>query len=369
MNADDEKILSRELREVASGLTIPPRPQMPAERRRIQHLGRPLLVAAAMIVVAAGGVAVLAPFGDDGGQRPAASPPVETPADEPTVRPLTADVPTVPFLFDGRMYVDGEQVPGTWLTMHQADGAWTAQRADNTWWWGTGADENPIAGPVVLQPRISPDGSLLAVATATREGGQVLLIDTRSGDTVDALQTSAEQGSSDHLGVVAVTDDAKVFLQSDSRRLMWLDGDETVDLATTAPEQWVQGSTSAGLIVFDGTADGESSATYLAEVSDAGEPNRLRTLPSDNVVVNPSGTWLGYGGSWGGEAGTIPEITAQRIDGSSQLRLPAPDDRELVAVTWEDDDMLLAESYSDGSPTGLARCSIREEACLAIDGP
>ncbi|WP_026876871.1 hypothetical protein [Jiangella gansuensis] len=372
MNIDVEEILSRELREVASGLKVPVRPPMPQERHRTQHLWRPLLVAAAVIIIVAGAVAVVAPYGNDGGPRPATSPPVETPAEEPAVRPLTADVPTVPFLFGGRLYVGGEQLPGTWGTMNRAGGAWAAQRLDETWWWGNGAGQNSISGTVILQPRLSPDGILLAVGSSTREGGQVLLIDTRSGETVNTLQTTATgPGDPDPLGVVAVTNDMKVFLESNSRRLMWLaaEGDETVDLDATAPDQWVQGSTPAGLIVFDGTADGEGDATYLAEVSDSGTPNRLRTLPGESVVVNPSGTWLGHSGTWGGESQTIPEITALQFDGSRQLTLQPPDERELLAVTWEDDDLLLAELHTDGSPTGLARCSIREEACLVIDVP
>ncbi|NEE03323.1 hypothetical protein [Phytoactinopolyspora halotolerans] len=375
MNGDVEEILTRELRDVASGLEVPVRPLMPQDGRQIQRPWRPLLVAAAMILIVAGAVAAVSSYRGDGVPQPATSPPIETPdeePEEPPARPLTADVPTVPFLFDGRSHVDGEQLPGSWGVVNTAGGTWTAQRADGSWWWGVDTEQNAIAGTAILQPRLSPDGALLAVGTVTQEGGQALLIDTRSGETVNTLQSDVTgPGDPDALGVVAVTNDAKVFLESNNRRLMWLaaEGDETVGFDETAPDQWVQGSSPAGLIVFDGARDGERDATYLAEVSESGTLNRLRTLPGEGVVVNPSGTWLGYGGVWGGQSRTIPEITAQRVDGSRELTLRPPDDRELLAVTWEDDDLLLAELYTDGNPTGLARCSVREESCLVIDVP
>ncbi|MEO3752596.1 hypothetical protein [Streptomyces sp. B6B3] len=366
MNVDVEEILRREFREVASDLRVPVRPPMPREPVRSQRLWRPLLVAAAVTLVVVSAVAVVLSYRDGGRPQPATSA-----TERPSVRPLTADAPTVPYVFDGRLYVGGEQLPGTWWTVNQAGGAWAAQRDDDTWWWGTGAEEHAISGTVILQPRLSPDGRLLAVGT-TQDGGQVLLIDTQSGETVNTLQIDATgPGDPNALGVVAVTEDTKVFLESDSRRLMWLaaEGNETVDLDTTAPDQWVQGSTTAGLIVFDSTRDGERDASYLAEATNSGTLSRLRTLPGEDVEVNPSGTWLGYGGAWGGESQTIPEITAQTVDGSRQLTLKPPDNRQLLLMTWEDDDLLLAELHTDGSPTGLARCSIREEECLAIDVP
>jgi hypothetical protein len=366
MNVDVEEILRREFREVASGLQVPVRPPMPQEPVRSQRLWRPLLVAAVTLIVV-GAVAVVSSYRDGGRPQPA-TPPTE----RPTVRPLTADAPTVPYVFDGRLYVAGEQLPGSWWTVNQAGGAWAAQRDDDTWWWGTGAEKHAISGTVILQPQLSPDGKLLAVGTTTQNGGQVLLIDTQSGETVNTLQTDATgPGDPNALGVVAVTKDTKVFLESDSQRLMWLaaEGDETVDLDTTAPDQWVRGSTTAGLIVFDGTKDGERDASYLAEASDSGTLSRLRTLPGEDIEINPSGTWLGYGGAWGGESQTIPEITAQTVDGSQQLTLQPPDNRQLLTMAWEDDDLLLAELHTDGSPTGLARCSIREDDCLVIDVP
>ncbi|MFW6695072.1 hypothetical protein [Streptomyces sp. MAR4 CNX-425] len=391
MNDDVEEVLGRELNEVASGLQVPARPPLPQEER-VQTRGlfrwprlvgwRPVVVAAVTLAVVGAVSGVLSYL--DGGPRQTAVPPPtrspsvptdgpSTPTQKPPARPLTADAPTVPYLLEGRLFAGGEQVPGEWLTLRQAGDAWAAWSDDGTWSWGTGPEGNAIPGTVVLQPRLSPDGGLLAVGTITPDGGRVLLIDTRSGETVDSLPfDAAEPGDPNALGVVAVTGDRRVFIEdgSDNGRL-WLagGGDRTVDLDSTAPGQQVRGSTAAGLIVFDETRDGRRDATYLAEASGTGALTRLRTLPSEEAAVNPSGSWLAYGGSWGGESETISEITAQQVDGGRELTLAPADKRQLLPKTWEDDDLLLAELYTDGSPTGLARCSVREEACMVVDLP
>jgi hypothetical protein len=190
----------------------------------------------------------------------------------------------------------------------------------------------------------------------------VLLIDTSSGETRNTLPNDA----TDPFGVDAVTDDAEVFLSSDSQRQMWLadDGTATIDLDAAAADQRVMGTTPAGLIVLDG-----DDTAYLGNVNDSGEMNQLRSLPSEEVVVNPSGSWLAFGGSFGGDSETIPEITAQSVDGSREVILAPPDEREIKALIWEDDNLLLAELYTDGTATGLARCSIDEERCVVIDVP
>jgi hypothetical protein len=245
-----------------------------------------------------------------------------------------------------------------------------AEQNNLTMQWGTDAEPHDFPGEVILLPHLSPDGSLLAVST-TDDGGQVLLIDTASGETVNTLPTGTTDASAaDALGVVAVTDDAQVFLESNRERLMWLAEDgrqDTIDLSETAPSTQILDSTPGGVIVYD-TQD---EITMLVEVGDNGVIFNTRELPTSETVVNPSGTWLAYGGSWGGESQTIPYVTAQRVVlGGPELRLEPPTrNRELLALTWEDDNLLLAELYDDGDVAGLARCGIREQRCVEIELP
>lgn len=364
MNVDVEETLTRELREVADGIQVPTLPRLPQEPPHNRRLWQPLLAAAAVVLIVAGAVTLTVT--DDDGRLPSPAP---DPAKTPSAGPLTADPPTVPYLLDERVYVDGEQLPGRWWEMERAGDAWVAWRTNDSWWWGTDAEPQAIPGEIANLAHLSPDGTMLAFST-TEDGGQVMLLDTQSGETLGTLPTGmTNPRDSDAVGVIAVTDDAQVILDGGNEQLMWPgpDSDETVDLGETAPGQSVQGSTAAGLVVLDGT---RNDRAYLAEVSDSGELSELRDLPGEEIVVNPSGTWLAHGGSSGGESRTIPYVTAESIDDNQRVRLRSPvNGRVLVAKTWEDDNLLLAELHDEGIATGLARCGIREERCVVLDVP
>ena len=77
MSVDIEETLSRELREVADGLSVPALPPLPQEPPRGARHWQPLLVAAAVVLVVAGAVAAVAT--DRGGQEPDPAPPQPSP--------------------------------------------------------------------------------------------------------------------------------------------------------------------------------------------------------------------------------------------------------------------------------------------------
>jgi hypothetical protein len=362
-----EETLSRELHQVADGLQVPQLPELPQEPASRGWHRHPLLVAAAVALIVAGAVA--AATMRDGGDVPDPAPAPPTPTPSRTSVPLTADAPTVPYVLDGRLFVRGEQVPGTWWAVKHAGSTWVAHRDDDTWWWGTDTEPIGFEGTVILEPQLSPDGSLVAVATTADDGEVILFEAGPDGETIGELPFDwRDPGSRDRFGVVAVTDDVTVILQGVDSQLLWRGPDGgPVDFGASAPDQWVRQSTPAGLVVFDGRRDGEDDATYLADVSDSGELIPRQTVPGEDVVVNPSGTWLAHGGSWGGEAPTIPTIEAQTIDGRQHVTLDPPHDGELLASTWEDDDLLLAETHRGGTVTGLARCSVREGRCVVVE--
>jgi hypothetical protein len=355
MNDHLEDTLRRELREVADRLSVPPQPALPETPARPVRHWRPLLVAAVVTLIV-GAVAAVAVYGGGRSMQPA-EPPTPT-SGSVAVRPLTADVPTVPFRFGDSLMVGGRPVSRGWANVKQAGGVWVGQRFDDTWWWGTGAEPQPIDDGVILQPHLSPDGSRLAFAT-TERGGRLSLIDTRTGDLINDLWSELNG-----FGVTAVTNDGRVILSNGGKELLWLaaTGDETVGRQVTVPGQSVLGSTSAGLIVQE-----DGGEVFLGTIDDSGVITRLSTLPSDQVVVNPSGSWLAYGGSWGGESTTIPYVTAQPLDGSRKLEFRTPGRGELLALTWESDDLLLAEIHIEGDQAAMARCSVREERCLRLD--
>ncbi|MFC7621614.1 hypothetical protein [Microlunatus sp. GCM10028923] len=83
MNETLDDVLRRELREVADRLTVPPRPALRQAPSRAARLRRPLLVAAAVTLIA-GLVAVLAVYGAGRSMQPAFPP-------TPTAGTTTAD--------------------------------------------------------------------------------------------------------------------------------------------------------------------------------------------------------------------------------------------------------------------------------------
>ncbi len=359
---DVEETLGRELREVADGLHIPAMPSLPEEPARPRRSVRPLLMAAAVVLIVAVAVAVTAMV--RGGQDLEPAPPSPSPSPSPTraesAERIPKTAPTVPYVLDDRLYVDGEQVPGPLWRVWSGDEGWIAISTDNTWSWGRGPEPHDLAGPLDVSPVISPNGRYVGEALVENGEGLVTGFDIAHGEGLGGVPVdlgSSEDGST--VSVRAVTNDGKVIAQGTNTSLLWLPlaGNGTVDLAVTAPDQQFLGSTAAGLVV----TDGEGGQPYLAEISDTGEVNRIGTLPPhDDLVVSPGGEWLAWvpAGMLGGEVAALPTLEVQAVDGTERATLTAPAGWafHVHQWVWEDDDHLVAAV--DG-PDGerMARCA------------
>ncbi len=394
--SDLEESLSRELREVAGSLRIPSMPPLPQERPRAVRPGPALLVAAAVVLLVAGAVAV--GLLTRGGQEPApisptprpstSSAPSASPAPGPTpagVR-IRKGLPAVPYVLDQRLYVDGQQVPGTWWSVWHGDTAWLGLRTDYTWWWGRDATPQDLGGQHDAPPVISPNGRFLALPD-TQDGRGVLTgLDTGAdpgagGSGLGSVPVDLgdpQDGSA--VTVRAVTDDGRVISQGTKASLLWLPlvgtGERIVDLSVTAPEQVVLANTPAGLIVSDGTGDVDDPSArepYLAEISDRGELTRVATLPThDDLAVSTSGEWLAWvpAGTEGGEVTVVRELLAKAVDGMEQttLRPPSGWDFRVRAWSWEDGENLVAPLLARSGAGGeaLARCNVVVARCVLI---
>ncbi|MEJ7773379.1 MAG: hypothetical protein WKF72_01115 [Nocardioidaceae bacterium] len=386
MFVDIEETLGRELREVADGLHIPVMPPLPQDPPRTQRHRQPLLVAAAIVLIVAGAVAVVAT--PRGGQElgPAPPSPSRTESEpspsrtEPVVTiPTTA--PTVPYVLEQRLYVDGEQVPGTWWSVQVGDAGWLAQRTDNTWWWGRGPEPNEITGWHDVPPVISPNGRYVAHAGIDNGEGVLTGFDTRPGGeglgSVPIDLGDPQDGST--VFIRAVTNDGKVIAQGTNTRLLWLPlaGNGTVDLTVTAPRQLILGSTAAGLIANDeaGGTEPVDGEPYLAQISDNGELTRISAIPAhDDLMVSPGAGWLAWtpAGTTGGEVTSIPALEAQTVDGTQQVTLTAPAGWgfRVRAWMWEDDNHLISPVIRDGDGgERMARCSAQSARCVLINTP
>ncbi len=375
MGAALETTLTRELHQVAETTEVPPMPALPSDtdRRSLPvRLWQPLVVAASVVLL----VGALALVLDRPDEAPAPSAPPGL------AIPVTA--PLVPYVVDQRLYVDGQQVPGTWSSVQWAGETWVGQQGDGSWWsGGPGRDTGAIYAELDQPPVISPDGGLVAFID-TSSGGAVLTgFDTRpAGEGLGSAPIDlprTEGGVA--LRVGAVTSDGDVIVQGRRTSLMWRAGyqdqQSVVDLAETAPGQQVLAATSAGLIVVDGAdADAQSSEPYLAEVSGDGRLTRTGPLPTyDAVEIDPAGTWLvrSPAGTLGGEVTSTSTLRAQAIGGSDEVTLEAPAGWGFASGTWtwEDDRTVLSVLLPEGGedPARLVRCEVTVVRCRAFDAP
>ena len=370
MSVDLEEILSRELHDVASGLHVPPLPALPREEPRSAHRYRTGLVAAVIILVVAAALAIEAIGGGSRELDPA--PPVPTPG-QAEVGAIPTDVPATPYVLGEKLYVGGTEVPGEWWSVQSGPEAWIAHRAHDTWWYGTGVKPHRIGDDLIGSVAISPSGRYVGEVLGTSGEGDLTGFDTRPGG--EGLSATPIQLGDPSLGnpvyVRAVTDEGLVIAQGKATSMLWrplVDGG-TVDLTETAPDQWVLGSSPAGLVVTDGV-DGP---VYLAEISDDGVLTRKGDLPElDTWAISPESTWLVWtpAGTFAGEVEGVSTLELQALGGVARTPLPAPRGWIFQGIrwSWEDDDHLVSVLVrDDGSGAQrLARCSASAGRCVLV---
>lgn len=380
---DIEETLARELREVADDLHVPPMPPLPEQPRRPVRRRLALLAAAAAVVAVAGATGLLATLPGDRDVQPAQ--PSPAPSTSPSASPSTSPsptaapapipdgAPTVPYVLDRRLLVDGRPVPGDdWWSVTPAGEAWIAVRGmPITWWWGRGTEVHELPDGENVNPKISPDGRYVAVVRAENGEGILTVVDTESGQDVEGTPTSLgpvawDEGAS----VAAVTDDGTVVVRRGDQYLTW-SGDWTTG---TSSGQMVYDATAAGVVAGDvdpGPEDG--GPAYLAEISDTGALTKVRDLPEhDDLIVSPSGSWMAWTpiGTTRGDVTAVPSLQLQPLAGGDTVTLEAPDGWDFAVRTyaWEDDDHLVSVvSSAEQRQDRLARCSAEQARCVLVE--
>lgn len=369
MFIDVEENLSRELREVADGLQIPAMPQLPQEPPAADRRWPTLLVAAAIILVLAGAIAVVAL--NRGGERLQPAPPVPSTTESAPPGDIATSAPTIPYVVGQRLYVDGEQVPGEYWSVSSGDASWLAIHTDYTWAWGRGPKPHDFETEPETPPVLSPSGEYLGEVIVENGNGLLTGFDTGfSGEGLSGVQIdlgNPEDGNP--VRVRAMMDDGRVIAQGATTAVLWLPlvDNSVVDLTQTAPGQEIVANTPAGLIV----REGEDAQPYLAEISDAGVISRIGAVPlNDDIVVSPGGASLAWveRGSLGGEVTQISTLQAQRVDGSDQATLEAPDGWgfRVASWQWEDDDYLVVGVVDAKGDERMARCGLLQAECVLI---
>ena len=387
MTTKIEEMLARELHEVAGGVQVPPLPALPTDeaRPRTARLWQPLLVAAVVALTVGAVVLVLNRQDSDRPEPAPPNPTVSTVPTIPTIPTIPTAAPTVPYVVEDRLYVDGEQVPGQWWGLETRSGVWLATQFDGSWWWGgPGIDgARRIEAQIQQAPTISPDGRYIAFIDVSSGAARLTGFDTQPAGEgfgqapIEDLPAS-EGGVA--LVVAAVTDGGDVIVQGARTRLMWRAQFEDQRTVVDLPEdQRVLEATPAGLVVVDesdGPTDAASTEPYLATVSGDGRLVPVGSLPTySDLAVSPGGTRLvrAPAGSLGGEVTAVATLNAQEIGSSDEVVLEAPEGFGFEAGTWawEDEEYLIAVLLPDRRPEDpqLVRCSVTLGACRALPGP
>lgn len=371
MYRDVEQTLARELRHVADEVEVPAMPVLPSDPPS-RFAWAPALVAAAVLVLVAGVLATVLSLDGDRRLQPAPSP-TPTRVEES----LSRAAPTVPYVFADRLFVAGEQVPGEWSSVDGVDSGWVGIRADNTYWWGSGAEPRLIEGEMNQPPVISPDGRYVAEVIVEEGQGMLSGFDTRpAGEGFGGVEVPAlMQGI--YSRAVAVTDDGVVIGGGADFQEVWrplVDG-SVEQLGDTAPGQVVLQNTAAGLVVNEGrydSTDGTQGSPYLADLSEDGTLTKTADLPTHMLLV-ASEQWIAWiePGAIGGETLTVERLQVQRIDGSAAAELTAPRGYTFrtADLVWEDEDHLVVGVLGNSGGERMVRCSPTTQECVLLDTP
>ncbi|MBB6627663.1 hypothetical protein H5V45_10050 [Nocardioides sp. KIGAM211] len=388
MTTEIEDMLVRELDAVAGGIEVPPMPSVVTEagEARTSHVWQPLLVAAAVVLIV-GVVALALSRQGDGEPQPAPSGPSPTtgsPSPGRSDARIPVTPPTVPYVLDQVLYVDGQAVPGAWQGVQSRDGVWLAQQFDQSWWWGgPGVEPSRIEAELEQPPVLSPDGRYIAFLD--RNGDPTPLTGFTTGAGGEGFGAAPVEISRSEDGVLpsirAVTDDGDVIVQGTRTSILWHAQDPSqavVDLSATAADQVVLQGTAAGLVVVDGSdgaTDATGTAPYLATVSADGALTRTGTLPTyDALAVSPGGSRLvrSPAGTLGGEVASVDTLLARPVAGGDETTLAAPAGWAFAVNTWawEDETILVAvlvPSSSDGrTAPRMARCDVELASCREL---
>ncbi len=379
MYGDIEEMLTRELRQVADHVEVPALPDLPADPPG-RLAWQPMLVAAAVVLVALATLATL--LGTGGGRTPQPAPPptdvVTDDASEAAPAEPTTDPPTLPYLLDGRVHAGDRTSPEAdefWSAEGYAD-RWLAIGTDGTWSWSNGFIVQDLPAEVSQSAVISPNGEFLAWIDT---GGELYGLQTSpdAGGTTVSVPVPVRDDDGVGTRIGAVTDDGWVIASGRGVGVLWrpfvVDA-EVVDLAETAPGQLVWQATQAGIVAVDGSGDSrgpDSGRVYLADLTADGELTPIADLPNF-ALLDAAGDWVAWvpPGVLEGEVTAYDEISVRRIDGGDDGVLSPPEGWQFAnrPFGFEDGQFLVAP-VTNGERERMVRCSPALGECVLLDTP
>ena len=374
MHEDVEKVLTRELRQVADHVEVPLLPDLPSDHRA-RFAWAPVLAAAAVVLIALVTAVGLSP--DRGGSPRPAPQPTDTATENTTdsaPEGVPAGPPTVPYMLGRTVHVGDKSFPG----YDYVDGtsqAWVAMKPPFTWFSSIDGTPQRFEASFEQPPAVSPNGEYIAyVSTAGEMNG----FETAPGGEGMGLPASVPARDDDGVGtrIGAVTNDGWVIASGRGVGVLWrpfVDG-KTVDLTKTAPGQLVWQATNAGLVVVDGTdgaRDPGGGRVYLADVTAEGDLVAIADLPNFGMA-DVSNEWVAWvpADQIAGDVMQYDELRVRRLDGEGQSVLTPPQGWRFdnTHFTFEDDQFFVTR-VSDGQEQRMVRCSPALRECVLLEAP
>jgi hypothetical protein len=366
-----EKMLEDEFRVVAGELDVPPAPvaalvhagTRARNRSRMYVAG---LAAAAVAVVATGlALADRDPRANDPDPAPSPTPTPTRVVDENVGFP-TGQAPSVPYIVDERLFVDGVVVPGIWepLPDTQVGGSstivsWSSERG----WLLVRNGEVEQLTVDRGAPKLSPDGRFLVHFV----GADMILRDLVADRELGRVSIHEDLNADNEYSTVprGVDNAGRVFYGS-GRVFMWDGSGESVPVTRPSGPPPIAGDiyeVLADRIVVLGEPDG--TVLRLATVGDDGRIDLDAALPgSGPSSFSPDGSWVAWQttptGETTGNLGDPEEdaITVQAVGSDERFTVPLLDGTFIRDVGWESDESMLI-TMGDR----VVRCDVAVRAC------
>jgi hypothetical protein len=364
-----EKMLEDEFRVVAGDLDVPPAPVVDLVRAGTRARNRTRVyvagLAAAAVAVVATGLAIADgdPRADD--QEPAPAPSPTRVIDENVGFPA-GEAPSVPYIVDEKLFVDGKRIPGMWEPLPETQVGGTSTFVN----WSTERGWLLVRNGDVEQltvdrgaPKLSPDGRFLVHFV----GAAMVLRDLVADRELGRISIHEELNADNEYSTVprGVDNAGRVFYGS-GRVFMWDGSGQSVPVTRPSGPPPIAGDiyhVLADRIVVLGKPDG--TVLYRATVGDDGRINLEDALPGSGPrFVSPDGSWVAWQTTAEGETtGNLgdPEedaVTVQAVGSAERFTVPLLEGTFIRDIRWESHDSMLI-TMGDR----VVRCDVVERAC------
>lgn len=366
-----EKMLEDEFRVVAGELDVPPAPVAELVREGLKARNRTRIyiagLAAAAVAVVATGLALA--DRDPRADNPDPAPTPTRIVDE-TVGFPTGEAPSVPYIVDEKLFVNGEAIPGIWEYLPDA----TQIGGNNVVNWLSeqgyvlvvdGVSE-VLPDDKATTPRLSPDGRFLAYTV----GDQLLLRDLVDDRIVGRLpiEQGVDVDGEYKIAPKGVDNSGRVFYGSGDT-FMWDGSGDPVPV--TMPDGHVPLLSAiyevraSEIVVLRTPPDDPAGRLSLATVGADGRVTLQQPLPPTATrYVSPDNSWIAWVTTRKGQEtnnlGDPAEnsLTVRALDSDEEFTIPLARDFWVRDVRWESANTVLISTSGR-----VVRCDVAERAC------